>query len=154
MAAVAGALPRRWRGAFSSVVPRVLGRGPALYAIARGRRGGDFLVLAQRRSPRVSDALGLLSVNPKALHQPIGFPHDAVLAREVAVSSTLYRELLEEVLGGREVELAGTQLEPDWYVRASKPFGGSEAGRTPTPPRAWGWVSTSCPATTKWERCW
>jgi hypothetical protein len=91
-------------------------------AIARGHGRGDFLVLVQRRSPRVSDAHGLLSVIPKAFHQPIGFPHDAMLVREVGVSSTLYREIFEEVLGGREVELAGTQLEPDWYVRASKPL--------------------------------
>lgn len=38
----------------------------------------------------MSDAHGLLSVIPKAFHQPVGFPHDLALQKEVGVSSTLY----------------------------------------------------------------
>jgi len=34
----------------------------------------------------------------------------------------MYRELFEEVLGGREVELAGRDLQPMWFVDKSKPL--------------------------------
>jgi transcriptional regulator with XRE-family HTH domain len=93
-----------------------------LLAIARPKPQNDFVVLAQRRGAAVSDSQGLLSVIPRAFHQPSVLPHSMALASEVPPSATLYRELFEEVLGGREVEVDDRDLEPMWFVDESKPL--------------------------------
>ncbi len=93
-----------------------------LLAIARPKPHNDFVVLAQRRSAAVSDSPGLLSVIPTAFHQPSVLPHFRAMASDVAPSATMYRELFEEVLGGREVELADQDLESMWFVEESKPL--------------------------------
>jgi transcriptional regulator with XRE-family HTH domain len=93
-----------------------------LLAIARPKPHNDFVVLAQRRGAAVSDSQGLLSVIPRAFHQPSVLPHSRALASEVPPSATLYRELFEEVLGGREVEVDDRDLEPMWFVDESKPL--------------------------------
>ncbi|MEA2587699.1 MAG: hypothetical protein QOH66_626 [Actinomycetota bacterium] len=110
-------------GALADFDNRVCSGGVlTLLAIARPQPHNDFVVLAQRRSAVVSDSPGLLSVIPKAFHQPSVLPHSQALASEVAPSATLYRELFEEVLGGREVELADRDLQPMWFVEKSKPL--------------------------------
>jgi hypothetical protein len=93
-----------------------------LLAIARPKPHNDFVVLAQRRSATVSDAQGLLSVIPRAFHLPSVLPHSRALAAEVPPSVTMYRELFEEVLGGREVELGDRDLEPMWFIVESRPL--------------------------------
>jgi hypothetical protein len=93
-----------------------------LLAMARPKPHNDFVVLAQRRGAAVSDSQGLLSVIPRAFHQPSVLPHSRALASEVAPSATLYRELFEEVLGGREVEVDDRDLQPMWFVDESKPL--------------------------------
>jgi transcriptional regulator with XRE-family HTH domain len=110
-------------GALADFDNRVCSGGVlTLLAIARPKPHNDFVVLAQRRSAAVSDSPGLLSVIPKAFHQPSVLPHSQALASEVAPSATMYRELFEEVLGGREVELADRDLRPMWFVDKSKPL--------------------------------
>jgi hypothetical protein len=90
--------------------------------MARPKPHNDFVVLAQRRGAAVSDSQGLLSVIPRAFHQPSVLPHSRALASEVPPSATLYRELFEEVLGGREVEVDDRDLQPMWFVDESKPL--------------------------------
>ena len=110
-------------GALADLDNRVCSGGVlTLLAVARPKPHNDFVVLAQRRSAAVSDSPGLLSVIPKAFHQPSVLPHSQALASEVAPSATIYRELFEEVLGGREVELADRDLQPMWFVDQSKPL--------------------------------
>jgi hypothetical protein len=78
--------------------------GPAtLLAIARPARGSrpaDFVLLIQERSARVVNVAGKLAVIPKAFHQPISEPDD-----ETDLVKTLERELEEELLGRRDLEL-------------------------------------------------
>jgi hypothetical protein len=87
--------------------------GPAtLLAIARPARRGrpaDFVLLIQERSARVVNVAGKLAVIPKAFHQPISEPVD-----EAHLVTTLERELEEELLGRRDLEL----LAPDSQRRA------------------------------------
>ena len=70
----------------------------------------------------MSDSQGLLSVIPKAFHQPSALPHSRTLRSEVRPSATMYRELFEEILGGREVEIADRDLEPLWFIDHSRPL--------------------------------
>jgi hypothetical protein len=83
---------------------RVCAGGPvALLAAARpagamGRRQADYALLVQERSPRVLNAVGKLAVIPKAFHQPTVEP-----AAEAELSTSLQRELEEELLGREEL---------------------------------------------------
>ena len=83
---------------------RVCAGGPvALLAAARpggaaGRRQADYALLVQERSPRVLNAVGRLAVIPKAFHQPTVEP-----AAEADLSTSLQRELEEELLGREEL---------------------------------------------------
>ena len=83
---------------------RVCAGGPvALLAAARpggalGRRHPDYALLVQERSPRVLNAVGRLAVIPTAFHQPTVEP-----AAEADLSTSLQRELEEELLGREEL---------------------------------------------------
>jgi hypothetical protein len=83
---------------------RVCAGGPvALLAAARpagsvGRKQADYALLVQERSPRVLNAVGKLAVIPKAFHQPTVEP-----AAEANLSTSLQRELEEELLGREEL---------------------------------------------------
>ena len=55
-------------------------------------------MLVQERSPRVLNAVGKLAVIPKAFHQPTVEP-----AAEAHLSTSLLRELEEELLGREEL---------------------------------------------------
>jgi transcriptional regulator with XRE-family HTH domain len=94
----------------------------ALVAFARGRPHDDYILALQRRGATVSDAPGLLSVIPKAFHGPSVLPHEQGRRAEAAASATLYRELFEELLGGREAEIGERDLTPFWYVQKSRPL--------------------------------
>lgn len=75
---------------------RICAGGPAcLLAIART---DDYLVVVQERSERVINVAGRLAVIPKAFHQPLGE------AKETALSTTIERELEEELFGREEVD--------------------------------------------------
>jgi hypothetical protein len=77
--------------------------GPvALLAIARPghrQRPPDYALLVQERSSRVLNARGKLAVTPKAFHQPM-----VEAAEEAQLSSSLERELGEELFGRRDLE--------------------------------------------------
>ena len=83
---------------------RICAGGPvALLAAARpanaiGRKQPDYALLVQERSPRVLNAVGKLAVIPKAFHQPTVEP-----AAEAHLSTSLLRELEEELLGREEL---------------------------------------------------
>jgi hypothetical protein len=74
--------------------------GPVcLTAIARPE--GDYALLVQQRSSRVLNVTGRLAVIPKAFHQPIV---DSVA--EAKISTTVERELEEELLGRLDLDQA------------------------------------------------
>jgi hypothetical protein len=83
---------------------RICAGGPvALLAAARpakaiGQKQPDYALLVQERSPRVLNAVGKLAVIPKAFHQPTVEP-----AAEAHLSTSLLRELEEELLGREEL---------------------------------------------------
>jgi hypothetical protein len=97
---------------------RVCAGGPAcLLAIARP---DDYLLIVQERSPRVVNVTGRLSVIPKAFHQPLAE------AQETALSSTVERELEEELLGRQDLEQlsedAGRRAAPGHPLSLSEPM--------------------------------
>ena len=59
---------------------------------------GDYRAILQRRSQKVFNRTGRLSVVPQAFHQPVWDPQ-----AEVRLSTTVERELEEELLGRKEV---------------------------------------------------
>lgn len=101
-----------------------VGGAVALTAIARRPRIGksDYLLLIQERSNAVLNVTGRLAVIPKAFHQPVGEP-----AGEVAVSTTLERELEEELLGRDDLDQLASasgsrHVAPMHRHRASEPL--------------------------------
>lgn len=107
--ATSAALPlrKRYLPSLDSVTrfgDRLCVGGPlALFAAARppgrSRPNGDFVLLLQQRSGRVLNAANRLAVIPKGFHQPL-----VDLSGEVAISSTLDREMEEELFGRLEVD--------------------------------------------------
>jgi hypothetical protein len=91
----------------------------ALFALARPAPYEDFILPVQRRSQLVADTQAMLSVVPKAYHEPM-----AMVSRhlEVNVSQTIFREIYEELFGGKEVERDVRRLRYDWYLRQSPPL--------------------------------
>jgi hypothetical protein len=80
---------------------RTCAGGPVcLLAIAREE---DYLVVVQERSDKVLNAAGRLAVVPKAFHQPL------TEEDETRLSTTLNRELEEELLGRLELD----QISPE-----------------------------------------
>lgn len=78
--------------------------GPvSLFAAARpaaGSRPADYALFLQVRGARVMDISGRLSTIPKGWHEPAG-----EIAAQADLRSTLLRELEEELLGAKELEL-------------------------------------------------
>ncbi len=73
-----------------------VGGTAALVAISDG---DQYHLLIQERSDRVLNAAGTLAVIPKAFHQPITDPYS-----EVRLSTTLEREMEEELFGRPDLE--------------------------------------------------
>lgn len=74
----------------------------ALVAIARDDQPGgepDYVLFVQERSSAVVNLPGALAVIPKAFHQPVG-----EAAAEALLSTTLRREIEEELLGREDLE--------------------------------------------------
>jgi hypothetical protein len=117
--------------------------GPAtLLAIARPARGSrpaDFVLLIQERSARVVNVAGKLAVIPKAFHQPISEP-----VEEADLVTTLERELEEELLGRRDLELLSQDSQAE-LIRSTSciapnrwhgwPTGRGAGATTPSAPR-------------------
>lgn len=70
-----------------------------LLAVAR-KDPDDYLLLVQRRSSKVLNLAGRLSVIPRAFHQPIN-----EVGREIYFTKTLQREMEEELLGREDLDL-------------------------------------------------
>jgi hypothetical protein len=97
---------------------RLCAGGPVcLLAVARA---DDYLLIIQERSPRVVNVAGRLSVIPKAFHQPLAE------ATETALSSTIERELEEELLGRQDLEQlfegSGRRAAPQHPLTLSEPM--------------------------------
>ena len=95
----------------------------ALCAIARpasGQRPADYVLLIQERSGRVLNAARRLAVIPKGFHEPlVDFRTDA------QISSTLKREMEEELFGRDDVDSAVAELrstDPMHPSRLSEPM--------------------------------
>lgn len=103
---------------------RICSGGPlALFAAARPEtrtRRADFVLLVQERSGRVLNAANRLAVIPKAFHEPL-----VDYAGEVAISTTLNREMEEELFGRPEVDSTGDGFrfaDPLHPSRLTPPF--------------------------------
>jgi hypothetical protein len=76
---------------------------------------GDYRAIVQRRSQKVFNRTGRLSVVPQAFHQPVWDPQV-----EVRLSTTVERELEEELLGRKEVTRTEDLHVLDPYHLASR----------------------------------
>jgi hypothetical protein len=94
---------------------RICAGGPTVvFAYARPKPYHDYAILIQQRSEAVTDAQGMTSVIPQAFHQPIIDIND-----EISLSSSVYREIYEELLEGQEAERDVRRLKHDWYMAAN-----------------------------------
>ena len=93
--------------------------GPSVvFAMARGVPHNDFLILLQIRSAKVTDSQGRLAVLPQGFHQPLlNHPES-----EVNLSWTVYREIFEEIYGGKEAIRNSQRLAHDWYMEEHPPM--------------------------------
>ncbi|NNN21462.1 MAG: hypothetical protein HKL80_05605 [Acidimicrobiales bacterium] len=93
--------------------------------------GNQYQLLIQERSDRVLNAAGTLAVIPKAFHQPITDPYS-----EVRISTTLEREMEEELFGRPDLEQLTSdskrQAAPLHPLNCSEPMGWLKAH-----PEAW-----------------
>lgn len=88
------------------------------FAMKRPVPYDDYVITLLHRSADIGESPELLSITPGAFHQPTV---DARL--EVALSSTVYREIYEELFGGIEATRDVTlSLEPGWFFGRSKPI--------------------------------
>lgn len=68
----------------------------------------------QRRSAKVSTGKGILSLLPSGMHQPTT---RANAEEESSVAATAFREMFEELFGGKEAEGEDRHLKPLWFMR-------------------------------------
>lgn len=88
-----------------------------LSAFARSEPENDFVIPIERRSKLVADAHSMLSIVPKAFHQPLVDDHT-----ELKLSFTVYRELCEELFGVEELNKDSPWLKADWFLNSCKPI--------------------------------
>jgi transcriptional regulator with XRE-family HTH domain len=86
----------------------------ALLAVARPD-ADDYMLLVQERSAQVLNLTGRLALIPKAFHQPT-----VEANRETALSSTVLRELEEELLGREDLEMLADARHADPLHDASR----------------------------------
>jgi hypothetical protein len=86
-----------------------------LFAVARGHPYNDFYIPIELRSNEVSDNPGCYAL-PYGFHEP-GLPGDR--HGQVNIELTIYREIFEELLGGKEVENDNSHINPDWFFSKS-----------------------------------
>jgi hypothetical protein len=82
-----------------------------VFAVARPQPHNDFAVVVQRRSGIVADGQGMLSIIPRAFHQPM-----VDVELEIAPSFTGFREIFEELFGGDEAEAHVRRIRHDWFL--------------------------------------
>jgi hypothetical protein len=116
-------LPQRHRilpngRSFVDFPARVCTGGPlVVFAMARPKPDSDYVIPIQKRSKAVADGQEMLSVIPQAYHQ-----HMIDEKKEINVSSSVYREVFEELFEGEEAEKSPRRLKHDWYMHESKPM--------------------------------
>jgi hypothetical protein len=81
-----------------------------MFAIPRPYPNYDFAFIIQQRSDTVADTQNMLTIIPRAIHQPM-----IDEAEEVKPSFSAFREIFEELYSGKEVEKDGGQLRHDWF---------------------------------------
>jgi hypothetical protein len=81
-----------------------------VFAVARPKPDRDFVIPLQRRSAIVADGQGMLTVVPRAFHQP-----SRSLYAEIRPSFSAYREIFEELFGGEETEAPVRRVRYDWF---------------------------------------
>lgn len=86
-----------------------------LVAMKRDKPWDDYALLLQKRSNLVSEVPNTFAVVPTANHQPMTDP-----AFEANLTSTIWREIYEELFGGEEAIGATQHLVPEWYKRESE----------------------------------
>jgi len=86
------------------------------FAIQRPDPWNDYVIPLQQRATQVSAGQGLMSVIPQAYHQSTVDPKN-----ELSFTQTFYRELYEELFGGKEVTKKHKHLRYDWYMDVSEP---------------------------------
>lgn len=77
----------------------------------------DFVFFVKRRSSKVSTGKGILSLLPSGMHQPTT---RANAQEESSVAVTVFREMYEELFGGKEVEGEDRHLKPLWFMGDSR----------------------------------
>jgi hypothetical protein len=116
-------LPQRRRilpngRSFVDFPARMCTGGPVVvFAMARPKPDSDYIIPIQRRSKAVADSQGMLSVIPQAYHQ-----HMVDETNEISLSSSVYREIFEELFEGEEAEKNSKHLKHDWYMYESEPM--------------------------------
>jgi hypothetical protein len=92
--------------------------GPIVFfAMARPKPDNDYVIPIQRRSKAVTDSQEMLSVIPQAYHQ-----HTIDEKKEINLSSSVLREVFEELFEGEEAEKRPRRLKHDWYMYESEPM--------------------------------
>lgn len=92
--------------------------GPiVVFAMARPKPDNDYVIPIQRRSKAVTDSQEMLSVIPQAYHQ-----HMVDEKKEINLSSSVFREIFEELFEGEEAEKKPRRLKHDWYMHESEPM--------------------------------
>jgi hypothetical protein len=87
-----------------------------LFAMAT--KNGDYEIPYQIRSRKVTEGATKFGTIPMAFHQPLKDRE-----REVNPSFSIYRELYEELFGGREVTRGSESWNPpDWFFSESEPI--------------------------------
>ena len=78
--------------------------------LAMARHEGDFVIPLHVRSAKVDGGQSWRSIIPMAFHRPMVDAED-----EVALESSVFRELFEELFSGEEAEKDVKRIEHDWY---------------------------------------
>ena len=86
-----------------------------LFAMATN--DGGYEIPYQIRSRKVTEGATMFGTIPMAFHHPLKDPE-----KEVNLSFSIYRELYEELFGGREVTRGSESWNPpDWFFSESEP---------------------------------
>jgi len=81
-----------------------------VFAMPRPKPYNDFIFPIQQRSAIVADGHGMLSIIPRGFHESLTDQQ-----KDVAPSISCYREIYEELFGGKEVEQHTERLRHDWF---------------------------------------
>jgi hypothetical protein len=81
-----------------------------MFAIPRPDPDYDFAFIVQQRSDTVADTQNMLTIIPRAIHQPM-----LDEAEEVNPSFSAFREIFEELYSGEKVKKDVQKLRHDWF---------------------------------------